>query len=80
MPAPPTHSGRPALAQLSALHDRLPIPLAAGTIDAWLDPRDEDGLAMLDLVRGEATTSLPTGRCARSSLSRTRTAGSAWKT
>ncbi|MGM7774454.1 SOS response-associated peptidase [Arthrobacter sp. KNU-44] len=54
MPAPPLGSGHPALARLGALHDRLPIPLAAGTIDAWLDPRDKDGLGLLDLVRGEA--------------------------
>lgn len=54
MPAPPLESGKPTLAQLGALHDRLPVPLAPGTIDAWLDPRDEDGLCLLDLVRGEA--------------------------
>ncbi len=54
MPAPPLDSGPASLAQLSALHDRMPIPLAAGTIDAWLDPRDKDGLGLLDLVRGEA--------------------------
>ncbi|MGO4585578.1 SOS response-associated peptidase [Arthrobacter sp. 2RAF6] len=54
MAAPPLDSGQASLAQLGALHDRLPIPLAAGTIDAWLDPRDKDGLGLLDLVRGEA--------------------------
>jgi putative SOS response-associated peptidase YedK len=54
MPAPPLDSGQASLAQLGALHDRLPIPLATGTIDAWLDPRDKDGVGLLDLVRGEA--------------------------
>ena len=54
MPAPPVDSDHPALAGLGGLHDRLPIPLAAGTIDAWMDPRDKDGLGLLDLVRGEA--------------------------
>ena len=54
MPAPPLESGHSALAQLGGLHDRLPIPLSPGTIDAWLDPRDKDGLGLLDLVRGEA--------------------------
>lgn len=54
MPAPPTETDHPALAQLGALHDRLPIPLAPGTIDAWLDPRNKDGLGLLDVVRGEA--------------------------
>lgn len=54
MAAPSPDSEHPSLARLGALHDRLPIPLAAGTIDAWLDPRDKDGLGLLDLVRGEA--------------------------
>ncbi|GAB2713835.1 SOS response-associated peptidase [Arthrobacter bambusae] len=54
MAAPPLDSGHSALAKLGALHDRLPIPLASGTIDAWLDPRDKDGLGLLDLIRGEA--------------------------
>lgn len=54
MAAPPLESTRPALAQLGALHNRLPIPLASDTVDAWLDPRDEDGLGLLDVIRGEA--------------------------
>ena len=54
MAAPSPQSEQPTLARLGALHDRLPIPLAAGTIDAWLDPRDRDGLGLLDLIRGEA--------------------------
>ncbi|WP_442546133.1 SOS response-associated peptidase (plasmid) [Arthrobacter sp. KN11-1C] len=54
MASPTAAPDRPALAQLAGLHDRLPVPLSPGNIDAWLDPRDKDGAGLLDLVRSEA--------------------------
>lgn len=41
-------TGDPALA---AIHDRRPVMLPADRWDAWLDPRQQDGAAAVDLLR-----------------------------
>lgn len=42
------------LAELAALHDRLPVPMSEQTMAAWLKPDNSDGAALLDMVRAKA--------------------------
>ncbi|WP_258191046.1 SOS response-associated peptidase [Arthrobacter sp. PAMC25284] len=52
--APPDGYAGGTLAELTALHDRVPIPMDQSTLAAWLDPRDDDAAALVDLVRAGA--------------------------
>lgn len=42
------------LAELAGLHDRIPLPLGAETLQAWLDPGASDAAALVNRVRAEA--------------------------
>ncbi len=50
MPTPPAeaHEG------LHNLHDRLPVPLAPGMLNDWIDPEEKDGASLLDAALSEA--------------------------
>ncbi len=52
--APPDGYAGGTLAELTALHDRVPLPMDRNTMAAWLDPRDDDAAALVDLVRAGA--------------------------
>lgn len=53
MPAPPADAGG-VLTELSALHDRLPIPMSKETMSEWLNPDIDDPAADVDALRGQA--------------------------
>lgn len=57
-PSPPVGTGDDTLEQLSGLHDRLPLPMNAETMDAWLNPQKLDSpdaaAALVDQVRAQA--------------------------
>ncbi|WP_427018078.1 SOS response-associated peptidase [Pseudarthrobacter sp. P1] len=48
--APAADSSDPVLAELAGLHDRLPVPMDAGALAAWLDPQAGDPQALLAMV------------------------------
>lgn len=48
---PPPGSEDTVFGKLTALHDRVPLPMDQDTLQAWLDPREEDAAALVDLVR-----------------------------
>jgi putative SOS response-associated peptidase YedK len=37
--------------KLTALHDRVPLPMDRATMESWLDPEAQDPAALVDLVR-----------------------------
>lgn len=57
-PSPEAGTGDDTLDQLAGLHDRLPLPMNAETMDAWLDPQKLDtpdaAAALVDQVRAQA--------------------------
>ncbi len=40
--------------ELTALHDRVPLPMSRSTMEAWLDPKVDDAAGLVDLVRSGA--------------------------
>jgi putative SOS response-associated peptidase YedK len=40
--------------ELTALHDRVPLPMSKDTMEAWLNPREDDAAGLVDLVRSKA--------------------------
>ncbi|GAA2867432.1 putative SOS response-associated peptidase YedK [Paenarthrobacter ilicis] len=40
--------------ELTSLHDRVPLPMNAETMQAWLDPREKDAEGLVELVRSRA--------------------------
>lgn len=40
--------------ELTALHDRVPLPMSRSTMEAWLDPNVDDAAGLVDLVRSSA--------------------------
>jgi putative SOS response-associated peptidase YedK len=42
------------LAELTALHDRVPLPMDRRTMETWLDPQADDAAALVGLVRAGA--------------------------
>lgn len=48
---PPEGSGSTVFGELTALHDRVPLPMSEETMEAWLDPEADDAAALVDVVR-----------------------------
>ncbi|MGO4250214.1 SOS response-associated peptidase [Paenarthrobacter sp. RAF54_2] len=40
--------------ELTVLHDRVPLPMSRETMEAWLDPRQDDAAGLVDMVRSRA--------------------------
>ena len=57
-PSPEAGTGDDTLEQLAGLHDRMPLPMNAETVDAWLDPQKlgspDAAAALVDQVRAQA--------------------------
>jgi putative SOS response-associated peptidase YedK len=49
--APPEGAESTVFGELTALHDRVPLPMNAKTMQAWLDPQADDPAALVDVVR-----------------------------
>jgi putative SOS response-associated peptidase YedK len=54
MDSPPEGYAGGRLAELTALHDRVPLPMDRSTMQAWLDPHAADPAALVGLVRAGA--------------------------
>ena len=52
--SPPEGYAGGMLAELTALHDRVPLPMDRATMQAWLDPHADDAAALVGLVRAGA--------------------------
>jgi putative SOS response-associated peptidase YedK len=52
--SPPEGYAGGMLAELTALHDRVPLPMDRTTMEAWLDPQADDAAGLVDLVRAGA--------------------------
>lgn len=52
--SPPEGYAGGVLAELTALHDRVPLPMDRQTMQAWLDPQADDATGLVDLVRAGA--------------------------
>lgn len=52
--SPPEGYAGGMLAELTALHDRVPLPMSRETMQAWLAPGAGDTAALVDLVRAGA--------------------------
>ncbi|MGG5171394.1 SOS response-associated peptidase [Pseudarthrobacter sp. J1738] len=52
--APSPDSQDPVLAELGALHDRLPVPLSKEALGDWLDPEAKDIPGLVELIRAQA--------------------------
>jgi putative SOS response-associated peptidase YedK len=52
--SPPEGYAGGMLAELTALHDRVPLPMDRATMQAWLDPQADDAAGLVDLVRAGA--------------------------
>lgn len=48
---PPPGSESTVFGKLTALHDRVPLPMDKATMQAWLDPQTDDPAGLVDLVR-----------------------------
>lgn len=48
---PPPGSESTVFGKLTALHDRVPLPMDKATMRAWLDPTADDAAGLVDLVR-----------------------------
>jgi putative SOS response-associated peptidase YedK len=48
---PPPGCGSTVFGKLTALHDRVPLPMDKATMESWLDPQADDAPALVDLVR-----------------------------
>jgi putative SOS response-associated peptidase YedK len=56
-PVADTHiadGGASVFDELTALHDRVPLPMSRETMEAWLDPEADDAAGLVDLVRSAA--------------------------
>ncbi|MFJ5957147.1 SOS response-associated peptidase [Paenarthrobacter sp. NPDC092416] len=51
---PTAQSSDSVFDELTALHDRVPLPMSTETMEAWLDPREDDAAGLVDLVRAGA--------------------------
>lgn len=51
--SPPAGTEGTVFAELTALHDRVPLPMSRDTMSAWLDPQVDDAAGLVDLVRSE---------------------------
>ncbi|MBN9129470.1 MAG: SOS response-associated peptidase [Paenarthrobacter ureafaciens] len=40
--------------ELTALHDRVPLPMSKDTMEAWLDPKEKDAEELVRMVRSRA--------------------------
>lgn len=49
--SPPEGAGDSIFGELTALHDRVPLPMNRETTAAWLDPQVDDAAGLVDLVR-----------------------------
>lgn len=49
--SPPAGTEGTVFAELTALHDRVPLPMSRDTMSAWLDPEADDAAGLVDLVR-----------------------------
>jgi putative SOS response-associated peptidase YedK len=49
--SPPAGTEGTVFAELTALHDRVPLPMSGDTMAAWLDPQVDDAAGLVDLVR-----------------------------
>lgn len=49
--SPPAGTEGTVFAELTALHDRVPLPMSRDTMAAWLDPQADDAAGLVDLVR-----------------------------
>jgi len=52
--SPPEGYADGMLAELTALHDRVPLPMDCKTMETWLDPQADDAAALVGLVRAGA--------------------------
>ncbi|WP_426995937.1 SOS response-associated peptidase [Pseudarthrobacter sp. N5] len=48
---PPPGAESTVFGKLTALHDRVPLPMSKETMETWLDPQADDAAALVDLVR-----------------------------
>jgi putative SOS response-associated peptidase YedK len=48
---PPEGAESTVFGELTALHDRVPLPMNPATMEAWLDPTADDAAALVDEVR-----------------------------
>jgi putative SOS response-associated peptidase YedK len=53
--SPPAGTEGTVFAELTALHDRVPLPMSRDTMAAWLDPQVDDAAGLVDLVRSGVT-------------------------
>ncbi|MBO1268682.1 SOS response-associated peptidase [Arthrobacter cavernae] len=51
---PTSRTGASVFDELTALHDRVPLPMSTETMEAWLDPQADDAAGLLDMVRSGA--------------------------
>jgi putative SOS response-associated peptidase YedK len=58
----------PASDDLAALHDRVPVTIAPGDFDRWLDCRAHDAEAAMGLLTAPATENSPGTRSRRGSI------------
>ena len=49
--SPPEGAEATVFGELTALHDRVPLPMSRDTMVAWLDPEVDDAAGLVDLVR-----------------------------
>jgi putative SOS response-associated peptidase YedK len=49
--SPPEGAESTVFGELTALHDRVPLPMSRETMAAWLDPQVDDAAGLVDLVR-----------------------------
>ncbi len=49
--SPPEGAEVTVFGELTALHDRVPLPMSRETMAAWLDPQVDDAAGLVDLVR-----------------------------
>jgi putative SOS response-associated peptidase YedK len=52
--SPPGGSGPSVFDELTALHDRVPLPMTPETMAAWLDPQADDAPGLVNLIRSTA--------------------------
>jgi putative SOS response-associated peptidase YedK len=48
---PPPGAESTVFGKLTALHDRVPLPMDRATMESWLDPQAQDPAALVELVR-----------------------------
>lgn len=53
--SPPEGAEHTIFGELTALHDRVPLPMSRETMEAWIDPQADDAAGLVDLVRSGVT-------------------------